>query len=212
MRRRPGTTESPDVGYESMRKVSAALVSGLTALGMTLAMSAGPVAAKTGPPAPAPGQVNCTLNLTLTFSPPLTNSGGGTNPTAVSGKLRNCTEPTPVVKGGTGNFSGTIGTSLPPLSCPGQPSTSSPLSWSTTWKATYYNAAGNYSAAPSTLSSTGEDVTNGGGTIGLQLPGAGNAASTTGSFARSSPDGWSANLSSTETTSALRRHARPVVE
>ena len=186
-----------------MRNVAIALVSGLMALGVTAVATTGPAAARAGPPAAAPGQVNCTMDLTLTFSPPLTSSGGGTNPTVVSGNLRNCTEPTPVVSGGRGRLSGTIGTTVPPVSCPGRPSSESPVSWPTTWSATYYNADGNFSAEPSTLTSTGEDVTNAGGPIGFQFPGAGNAASTTGSFARSSPDGWSADLSSTETTSAF---------
>jgi hypothetical protein len=186
-----------------MRKALAVLVSGLVALGITVAISTGPAAAKPGPPTAAPGQINCTLHLTLTFSPPLTDTGGGTNPTVVSGKFRGCTEPSPIVKGGVGKLTGTVGTSAPPLSCPGQPSTSSPVNWSATWTATYFTAAENYSAEPSGLSSTGETITNGGGPIGLQLPGTGNAASTTGSFGRSSPDGWSADLSSTVTTSAF---------
>jgi hypothetical protein len=188
---------------ETMGKAATAIFSIVLGIGTLSFISSTGASARSVGSEPAPGQINCTLSVTLTFSPPLTDAGGGSNPTTVSGTFKHCTEPAAAVKGGHGTLGGTLGTSTPPVSCPGQASGSAPATFAATWAATYYTAGGHEAAAPSTLSTSGELISTGGENIGLQIPGAGNAASATGSFARSSPNGWSADLTSTEDTNAF---------
>jgi hypothetical protein len=178
------------------------LLASILASAAVLTALARPATAATHPQTSAPGQAHCSFAATLAFSPPLTNSGGGTNPTVVTGHLTGCAESDASVGGTHGKLSGTLGTSGSPVACPGQPTTSSPVDLSAVWSGDYFTHATTFKVGPSTLTASGE-ATTGGGTVGLTFPGTGNSATTTGSFARSSPDGWSASLSSTEASSTF---------
>ncbi len=63
-----------------------------------------------------PGQVTCSLSFYASFSPPLTRTGGGTGPSAVSGgTLSGCTATTNSVTVTDARFTGSYATS--PLTC-----------------------------------------------------------------------------------------------
>jgi YVTN family beta-propeller protein len=90
----------------------------VTVIGVTM-ITASPVAAKSKPPkfsGAAPGSVTCTWSAKVAFSPPLTNSGGGTNPSQVTaGKLSRCVASDSAVTISKGTFTGSFASS--PMEC-----------------------------------------------------------------------------------------------
>jgi hypothetical protein len=154
---------------------------------------------------PAPGQVTCSVTAKVSFAPPLTDSGGGTA-TIVKGELTNCTATTPglSITGGklTGAFPG------PATGCAALAAGDIPATVAISWKGQYNppdgSVAGKASLTDSTVTVTGEqEVTDGAGNVGFVVPGTGNAASTSGSFAAAGPNGASATVSSGQTASQL---------
>ena len=76
------------------------------------------------------------------------------------------------------------------------------------WKGQYNppddSFAGKASLTDSTVTITGEqEVTDGAGDVGFVVPGTGNSAGTSGSFAAAGPNGASATVSSGQTASQL---------
>jgi hypothetical protein len=158
---------------------------------------------------PAPGSVTCSITAKVSFSPPLTNSGGGTA-TTVKGGLSNCTATTPGLSITSGKLSGSSpgpGTGCAELAAGNIPGTIA-VGWKGQYNAPDYFYAGKASFANSTVGTTGgQEVTN--GAVGFVVPGTGNAASTSGSFAAAGPDGASAILSSDQTASQLSTRCSP---
>jgi hypothetical protein len=192
------------VHFDFVYKAATLLVTTALGLGLVLTVSAVPATAVTHPPASVPGQALCSLSATLTFSPPLTNAGGGSNPTTFLGHLKGCTVSDSSVAAGRGTATGSFASSLPPVSCPGQSAADDSIALSVAWKGNYYNdSSPPFSVGPSSLSTTGEGFTTGGTTIGIDFPGPGGTAVTSGSFARSSPGGWSAAMASPVTSAAF---------
>jgi hypothetical protein len=202
-----------------MRPLRASLI---VPVAILLAVSAGAVSAgmvgpavastlaRSHPPKAAVGQVRCDLKLVLNFSPPLTASGGGTNPTVATGSLTHCPTTDTAEELAKGSLSGTFGSSspapsTPPLSCPGTTSGDSASALTVTWLGGHFRSGGDvFDLAPSTLTAAGEQLAvNSSGDIGLTIPGAGGSATTTGSFARSGPDGWSATAYSANTAGSF---------
>jgi hypothetical protein len=186
-----------------------AVSSGAVSAGMVPAAVASPLA-RSHPPKAAPGQVTCGLKLVLTFSPPLTAAGGGTNPTVATGSLTHCPTTDGAEKLARGSLTGTFGSSAPaastpPVSCPGTTTGDSASSLTVSWPGGHFRArSGFFDLSPSTLTGTGEQLAvNGSGDIGLTIPGPAGSATTTGSFARSSPDGWSATAYSANTAGSF---------
>jgi hypothetical protein len=160
---------------------------------------------------PAPGQVTCSITAKVSFSPPLTDAGAGTT-TTVKGGLTNCTAKTPglSITGGklTGAFPG------PATGCAALGAGNIPGTVAIVWKGQYNppdgSVAGKASLTDSTVTVTGEqEVTDGMGDVGFLVPGTGNDASTSGSFAAGGPNGASATVSSGQTPSQLSTLCSP---
>lgn len=160
---------------------------------------------------PAPGEVTCSITAKVSFSPPLTSSGGGTT-TTVKGRLSNCTATTPGLSVASGKLSGSPpgpGTGCAELAAGNIPGTIA-VGWKGQYNAPDDSYAGKASFADSMVSSTGEqEVSNGAGDVGFVVPGTGNAASTSGSFAAAGPNGASATLFSDQTASQLSTLCSP---
>ena len=159
---------------------------------------------------PAPGQLTCSLTAKVSFSPPLTDSGGATT-TAVKGELTNCTATTPglSITGGklTGTFPG------PATGCAGLGAGDIPATVAIGWKGQYNppdeSFAGKASLTDSTVTVTGaQEVTDGLGDVGFVMPGTGSA-STSGSFAAAGPNGASATVTTGQTASQLATLCSP---
>jgi hypothetical protein len=160
---------------------------------------------------PAPGQVTCSLTAKVSFSPPLTDSGGATT-MAVKGELTNCTASTPglSITGGklTGTFPG------PATGCAALGAGDIPATVAIGWKGQYNPSDGSFagkaSLTASTVTVTGEqEVTDGVGDVGFMVPGTGNDASTSGSFGAGGPNGASGTVSSGQTASQLSTLCSP---
>jgi len=154
---------------------------------------------------PAPGQVTCSVTVKLSFSPPLTDSGGGTA-TTVKGALSNCTASTPGLSITGAKLSGS--SPGPGTGCAAFATGDIVGTFAVDWKGQYspsdYSFGGIAMFTDSSVSSTGQqEVTNGAGNLGFVVPGAGNAASTSGSFAGPPPNGASATLDSGQTAGQL---------
>jgi len=158
----------------------------------------------------AAGQLTCSLTAKVSFSPPLTDSGGATT-TAVKGELTNCTATTPglSITGGklTGTFPG------PVTDCAGLGAGDIPAMIAIGWKGQYNppdeSFAGKASLTDSTVTVTGaQEVTDGLGDVGFVVPGTGSA-STSGSFAAAGPNGASATVTTGQTASQLATLCSP---
>ena len=106
-----------------------ALVAGLF---MTVATPA----AATKPPTffgAAPGSVTCSLSAKVSLSPPLTNTGGGTNPSTISAKLSGCTPSEGAITITNAKATGSYAAS--PYSCVTMAFTGVPVTLSISWKA-----------------------------------------------------------------------------
>jgi alpha-tubulin suppressor-like RCC1 family protein len=137
----------------------------------------------------APGSVTCTLRATVSFSPRLTGSGGGTNPSAVRGHLSHCSTSDSVVKITRGVLTGSFAPGNHP-SCTSLSDLTTPATFSIGWKGfvdgvvgtTTYG--GRAALTPSAVSSASERLsTVGGGDLQLVAPANQNGAAVTGSFA-----------------------------
>jgi hypothetical protein len=160
---------------------------------------------------PAPGQTTCSITAKVSFSPPLTNSGGGTA-TTVKGHLSNCTATTPGLSITSGKLNASSpgpGTGCAELAAGDIPS-AIVLGWKGLYNPPDSSYAGKASFADSTVgTSGGQEVTDGAGDVGFEVPGTGNAATTSGSFAAPAPNGASAILSSDQTASQLSARCSP---
>ena len=131
----------------------------------------------------APGSVRCTLSVAVSFSPRLIKSGGGTNPSLVTGHVSSCATSNSAVtiKGGvvTGSFS------QGPFSCTPLASVSAPATLDIAWKGTVKGSVsgttytGKASFSPSTVSYGGGAP----GLNGFSMPGNLKTSDVTGSFA-----------------------------
>ena len=160
---------------------------------------------------PAPGQVTCSLSAKVSFSPPLTNSGGSTT-TTVKGVLTNCTATSPGLSITGGKLTGAL--SGPETGCSALGAGDVPGTVAIGWKGQYSppddSFAGKALLTDSTVSVTGEqEMTDGLGDVGFMVPGTGNSASTSGSFAGAGPNGASATVSSGQTASQLSTLCSP---
>ncbi len=116
----------------------------------------------------------------MTFSPPLTKSGGGTGPSEVTGRLSHCSASTSAVSVTGGTVTGSFTES--PINC-GTPSTPAGLATlDVSWKGQVNGAVGATTyAGPATFTTstvTGEAV----GVYGYSQPGTHPASNVTGSF------------------------------
>jgi len=138
------------------------------------------------------GEVWCGVSMTLHFSPSLTDSGGGTSPSAVTGKLSNCTTYDSAVTI-TGKLKGSFAST--PLSCSTLTSTGTPAILSVHWRGEVNGVpllgelfdnssfSGTASFTPSTIHASGEQIAaNADGDLGFSVPGSGGTSSVTGSF------------------------------
>ncbi len=175
---------------------------GVIVISTTALVAATPAGAKTGSgfSGAAPGQVTCSFKGKIDFSPPLTPTGGGTNPSTVNGKESGCTSTVGAVAISTGTVSGSFTSS--PIACTGPASTSASATLTTAWKgdvngtigANTYSGKADFTDSSSTFS--GANLTDGdhySNSIpvyyGLSFPGSGDTSAVTGSFAASSPAG-----------------------
>jgi hypothetical protein len=160
---------------------------------------------------PAPGQVTCSLTAKVSFSPPLTDAGGGTA-TTVKGGLTNCTATMPGLSITSGRLTGAFpgpGTGCAALGAGDTPATIA-IGWKGQYNPPDNSVAGKASLTDSTVTVTGEqEVTDGMGDVGFVVPGTGNAASTSGSFAAVGPNGASVTVSSGQTASQLSTLCSP---
>ncbi len=160
---------------------------------------------------PAPGQVTCSLTAKISFSPPLTSTGGGTA-TTVKGELSNCTTTTPGLSITGGKLTGTspgAGTGCAELAAGNIPGTAA-VAWKGQYDPADYSYAGKASLANSVVTTTGDqEETNGVDDVGFVVPGTGNTSSTSGSFAAGGPDGASGTLFSDQTASQLSTLCSP---
>jgi streptogramin lyase len=141
---------------------------------------------------PAPGSVSCQFEAKVSFSRPLTTSGGAANPSKVKGRLGSCLSSDSAVniRGGriTGSFASGFGTGCV---WNGNQAATLTVSWrgkvDGSIGATTYG--GTASFTPSILTYGGEQLlTNGSGDEGITLPGNTHGTTATGSFAGSSMD------------------------
>ncbi len=133
--------------------IAAIVVSGLSVV---------PVAAKAAKPksfsGAAPGSVTCTMSAKVLFSPPLTESGGGTSASSVDGVLVDCHATDSTVAITQAKVTGLFASS--PLDCATLSATGVPATLILTWKGTVNGAvgaspyAGRATFAPSTISGT----------------------------------------------------------
>jgi streptogramin lyase len=135
-----------------------------------------------------PGSLSCALSATLKFSPPITTSGGGNNPSTVKGKLSDCTTGNSAVTITSGKLTGSFARS--PINCATLSATGASATLTVRWKGTVNGSIGGKEYAgrahftQSVVSYSGERVvTNGSGDEGFSIPGTGNTSNTIGSFA-----------------------------
>jgi len=148
----------------------------------------------------APGSVTCALSAIVNFSPRLKDSGGGTGPSTVTGKLSGCTASNSAVTIKRGMVTGSFTES--PFSCATLSSVSASAALNIAWKgavngtvgATVYGGKANFTA--STVTYSGGAV----GVFGFSMPGVLNTSSVTGSFSGLS------TASATSPFSLLRLH------
>jgi hypothetical protein len=160
---------------------------------------------------PAPGQVTCAIAAKISFSPPLTDAGGGTAMT-VKGGLTNCTPTTPGLSIASGKLTSAFpgpGTGCAALGAGDVPATIA-IDWKGQYNPPDDSFAGKASFADSTVTVTGaQEVTDGMGDVGFVAPGAGNDADTSGSFAAAGPNGAAVIVSSGQTASQLSTLCSP---
>jgi len=137
----------------------------------------------------APGSVTCVLFAIVSFSPPLTESGGGTNPSMTKGKLTHCAASDAAVTIRRGNLTGSFAADLKP-GCTHLASLTTPATFTVSWKGRVDGAVGTTTYGggatftTSTLTSLGQGVSNpGGGDLELVLPNVSHGAGVAGSFA-----------------------------
>lgn len=165
----------------------------------------------------APGSVTCNVTMKVSFSPPLTDSGGGTNPSSVSASLRNnsCSpslSSNVVIKRGvlTGSFASS------PFACEpsaesGLSSNDEPATFNFEWTGKYFGywaSQGPYGGlanfTPTTVTYSAEDPTSNGSAIDLTLPGASGTSTQSGSF----PGTSSAHLATSTPPSAITKECK----
>ena len=138
----------------------------------------------------APGTVTCTLSATVSFSPRLTQSGGGTDPSTTKGKVSGCTTTDTAVTIRGGSVSGSYAPSDPP-NCDNLGSLMTAETLTIRWKgavdgvvgSTAYRGAATF--LPSAVSLAGARITSPGGS-GFDIvssPAVAHEATVTGSFA-----------------------------
>ncbi len=122
--------------------VVAVAASLLAVMGMVI--TATPATAKTPTPpkyaGAAPGSVTCSLFAKVSFSPPLTKSGGGTDPSAVKGTLSGCSSTNSAVTITKGKVIGSFASS--PLSCATTSTTGASASLTIAWKGSVNGVVG----------------------------------------------------------------------
>lgn len=182
---------------------------GAIVISTTALVAATPAGAKSGSgfTGAAPGQITCSFSGKIDFSPPLTATGGGTNPSTVTGKESGCTSTVSAVSISKGTVSGSFTSS--PITCTGPASTPASATLTTAWKGDVngtiggntYSGKADFTDSSSTFS--GADLTDGDHYsnslpyyYGLSFPGSGATSAVTGSFAASSPEGALAVLNS----------------
>jgi alpha-tubulin suppressor-like RCC1 family protein len=150
----------------------------------------------------APGSMTCSINATVKFTPPLTDSGGGTSPSTVTGKLSDCNPSTGSVTIKSGRLTGSFAPS-PSQNCPSLSSLTTEATFTMTWKGAVNGAigattyGGRASFTSSTLQSGGESVVDS-SQVGFPTP-ANPRDTVTGSFA----GGATGLLKTAYTTSSL---------
>ncbi len=95
----------------------------------------------------APGQIACSISGKLSFSPPLTTSGGGTNPSVFGGKLSKCVTSDSVVTIMSAKFLGGS-FSRSPISCVSRSSVPTSINLRVKWKGKVF---GRRTTLPSTV-------------------------------------------------------------
>ena len=137
----------------------------------------------------APGSVSCTLSATVTFSPRLTESGGGTSASTAKGKLTRCTTNNAAVRITGGTLTGSLAPGNPPT-CTSLASLTTAATFAVQWRGLVTGAlgattyGGRATLTPSTVTSAGQRMSSfGGGDLELVLPATSHGASVTGSFA-----------------------------
>jgi hypothetical protein len=160
---------------------------------------------------PAPGQVTCSLTAKVSFSPSLTNGGGGST-TRVNGELSNCTSTTPGLSITSGKVSGS--SPGPDTGCAAFAAGDVPATFVVRWRGSYdapdFSSAGTASFTNSIVTGTGQqEVTNNAGEVGFLVPGSGNTSSTSGSFAAAGPNGASVTAYSGQTAAQLSTLCSP---
>ena len=150
----------------------------------------------------APGSMTCSMVATVRFTPPLSDSGGGTSPSTVTGRLSDCNPSAGTVTITSGRLTGSFAPSSTP-NCAGLTSLSTPASFAVKWKGAVNGAVGlttyrgKASFTSSTVLSGGESVVDS-SQVGFPTPG--NPGDTvTGSFA----GGATGLLTTAYTTSSL---------
>jgi len=166
------------------------LAAGALALPLVTVVALGSSTA--GASGPGTGVLTCTkIKGTITFKPPLTNTGTATENTTVKITVSGCSGGTPKPKKGT--VKQDISSPTSTNACTSL-ETSSPETLTVKWSPS--------SITPSTSSYSGYDAaTNGAGDEGFTLPNSGGTGSTTGSYAEGS--GSTASAYSNETESQI---------
>ena len=155
----------------------------------------------------APGAVTCTVTATVKYSPPLTNTGGGTTRT-VTGRLRKCTATTTGVFVSLAKFRAGAAFTNSVLDCNSPSSTSVSTELSLKWFGRFsgsisglkYNGKASY--LPSITYGSGEQLVTNSGHQGFTLPTNGPSSGVNGSF-RSAAGGLSATVYSTYSATQL---------
>ena len=175
----------------------------LAVVAATLGVTAGPAAAKAHRyRGAAPGSVTCQLLGTISFSPRMSASGGGTH-AHLNGKLSGCDTSDSLVTVSSGRVHETFSTT--PLNCATLSSTGAAATVTVAWRGAVYGRGASFSATKET-NNRSQVVTNGSGYEGFAIPGGGGSSSTSGSFA--SPSGSSASVYTTFKPSGLASMCR----
>jgi alpha-tubulin suppressor-like RCC1 family protein len=146
--------------------------------------------------------MTCSINATVKFTPPLTDSGGGTSPSTVTGKLSACNPSTGSVTIKSGRLTGSFAASTS-QNCASLSSLTTAATFTMTWKGAVNGAigattyGGRASFTSSTLQSGGESVVDS-SQVGFPTP-ANPRDTVTGSFA----GGATGLLKTAYTTSSL---------
>lgn len=159
----------------------------LVVTGLSL-VPASPVAAKTKSPkfsGAAPGSVTCSVSASVSFSPPLSTTGGGTSKSVIKAKLTGCRASNPAVTITSAKAQGSFATS--PYNCVTKSPTGSKPTLSVTWKGdvngvvggiTYAGKAKFTTTVLSGSSATGSFATSA-ASLALPIPGSATAACAT---------------------------------